>query len=266
MIDLHSHILPGVDDGARDAAEALAMVRLAAGSGTERIVATPHIQGGGPLLPWSEIVAGCDRLRQAARQQGEAIDILPGAEVALDPELLDRLKTPGPYCISGGRYILVELPATHVPDYAGELLFILQTRGFFPVIAHPERHPALMRRRELLRDWVRRGMLLQLTAASITGRFGKAARQAAETLLLDKLVHCIGTDAHGINVRRPDLSAAAARIIALVGPAAAGELLGEYPGRIVDDVACELPEPVREKQGMAAFWRGLLSSFRGNYG
>lgn len=224
MIDLHTHILPGLDDGARDMDTALAMLRLAQGGGTTALFATPHAVEGEWLPEWADIVARCAELRQAAQAAGLSISIYPGAEVAMTWEILDRVPEPGPYCLNGGRYMLVELPATHIPEYADDFFFTLQARGITPIVAHPERHPDIGRRPEILQEWLRRGLLAQLNAPSLTGRMGGRVQKVAARLVAGGLVHFLGSDAHGVHARRPLLQGAADRIAA-VADAGAVQLL-----------------------------------------
>jgi protein-tyrosine phosphatase len=212
MIDMHSHILPAIDDGARDMDIALDMLRLAEDSGTKAIMATPHVIEGSWLPSWEEILAKCQALKAAAQAANITIDIYPGAEVAIHLDILDLVTTPGPYCLNGGSYLLVELPAAEIPNYTDDFFFTLQARGITPILAHPERHPDVIRQPQILADWINKGVLAQLNAPSLTGKMGEAARKCAELLLQNEMVHIIGSDAHSNRTRRPILSEAAARV------------------------------------------------------
>jgi protein-tyrosine phosphatase len=114
-------------------------------------------------------------------------------------------------------HMLVELPAAEIPPYADKFFFTLQTRGIIPVLAHPERHPEIIRNPAILQDWITKGVLAQVNAPSITGRLGERIRKSAEVLLANNMVHCIGSDAHGMRTRRPILKEAANKITALLG-------------------------------------------------
>ncbi|MBP2628348.1 MAG: Protein-tyrosine-phosphatase, partial [Firmicutes bacterium] len=143
MYDLHSHILPNLDDGAKDMDMSLAMLKIAIENGTKGIVATPHVIEGEWLPAWDRILAACDTLRKTAQDTNIDLQIFPGGEVAIYRDILDLLKGPGAYCINNGRYLLVELPATHIPSFTEDFFFTLQARGITPILAHPERHPEL---------------------------------------------------------------------------------------------------------------------------
>jgi protein-tyrosine phosphatase len=242
MIDLHTHILPGMDDGAKTPDEALRMVELAAGAGTTAIVLTPHVIEGSWLPAWKKIVDSFHSLQQAVERKGIAVTLHPGAEVALNFDLLEQLREPGPYCLNGGRYILLELPALEVPVFTDDFFFTLQRRGFLPILAHPERHPRLARHAELLLEWVRRGILLQIDSSSLTGRMGRSVRDFTELLLRNQLVHCMGSDAHGLQDRQPVLTEAAARLTDLIGRDAAQRILVENPRQILSSEALAFPE------------------------
>jgi len=247
MIDLHSHILPGVDDGAKDASVALAMLEIAVSDGIKGMVATPHVDKAVWLPQWQEIVDSCTALAAEARRAGLSIELFPGAEVAVQPDNLDLLIGPGPYCINGGRYILVELPALQIPSYTDEFFFVLQTRGLFPILAHPERNLEIARKPEVLRNWIAKGLLLQVNATSITGQMGRRAKGFANWLLQQDMVHCISSDAHGIRSRRPLLTEALASVASQVGVERAGQI-AVNSAKIVSGEEIDVPEPCGSEQ------------------
>ncbi|TCL36059.1 protein-tyrosine phosphatase [Anaerospora hongkongensis] len=217
MIDLHSHILPGIDDGAKTIEDSLAMAQIAVDNGTTVIAATPHVIEGRWLPEWSTIKRLCVELSGELKKKNIVLTIVPGAEVALNMDILNLVEGPGPYCINGGRYMLVELPATHIPQYTDEFFFTLQARGISPILAHPERHPEIARNPELIVEWVNKGILMQMNGPSLVGKMGERAMKTAEVLLNSKLVHIIGSDAHSPKARTPRLTNAEEKAISLVG-------------------------------------------------
>lgn len=235
MLDMHSHILPGFDDGARNGSIALAMLSTAKKTGTRKIIATPHIMEGAWIPLWSDIIAGCRELQNTGIACNIDLAILPGAEVALDPNVLKLITEPGPYCINGGRYMLVELPPTVIPFYADEFLFSLQVCGINPIIAHPERHPEIRSNYSILEKWIRRGILVQINGPSLIGKFGDKAKAAAENLLKLDMVHCIGSDAHNDIFRSPDLSMVRRRMVSFVGGQRAERILVKNPKFIINN-------------------------------
>lgn len=238
MIDLHSHILPGIDDGAKTMDDSLAMARIAVDNGTVVIAATPHVIEGRWLPEWSTIQKLCRELSLELKRENIALTVVPGAEVALNMDILDLIKGPGPYCINGGKYMLVELPATHIPQYTEEFFFTLQARGISPILAHPERHPHIARYPELIVEWVNRGILMQVNGPSLVGKMGDRAMKTAETLLNSNLVHFFGSDTHGPKTRTPRLREAQERSVSLVGEKITQHILTDNPSAVIssDDI------------------------------
>ena len=206
MIDLHAHILPGLDDGPATAEAAVVMARAAVASGTRALATTSHVNHGFGLGP-ADLVPARAALAERLAAEGVELELLAGAEIAPDrlPGLDDddlRALTLG-----GGPYLLLECPLS--PVAAGMELVVadLQRRGFGVLLAHPERSPSLQREPGLLGALVERGALAQVTTGSLTGRFGERARRASEEMLRRGLVHVLASDAHDVVERPPDLRA-----------------------------------------------------------
>jgi len=203
MIDSHSHILPGLDDGAKTLADALAIVRQLSESGFQTLIATPHVLEGTEVLSPSDILAVTDQVRRLVAEAGIPIDILPGAENYIFPEMAQwvragKLLTLG----NAGKYLLVELPMLEIPRYTDQVFFELQVLGVTPVLAHPERNRGIAKNPERLVEWARRGILLQLDLRSLSGKYGPQAQELAERLLYSDLIHLVGSDAHRV-ARQP---------------------------------------------------------------
>ena len=231
MYDLHTHVLPGFDDGSPDLDTSLAMLRIAAEHGTTHIFATPHCIPGAWFPAWADITQAVDELNAAAAQHQLNIHIYPGAEVALDWSLLEHLKAPGPYCLNGSAYILVEMPLGHLPVFMDDFIFHLQSRGFMPILAHPERCPAIVQDPDRLETWVERGLLVQINAPSLNGQMGPRAQAAARHFLSQDWVQFIGSDAHGSRNRRPNLTSAKDKLKA-ISPELAQTILQEGPSAL----------------------------------
>jgi protein-tyrosine phosphatase len=242
MIDSHIHILPGLDDGAKDRTTAIQMLMIASARGTTAMIATPHVIEGDWLPDWQDIVSRCQLLQAAARQAGLTLELYPGAEVALQLDILERIPGPGDYCINGGRYLLTELPGLEIPSYTEEFFFKLQTRGITPVLAHPERHPVLARYPEILAGWISKGILAQMNGPSITGRWGERVRETAELFLTNGLIHLIGSDAHSTRARNPDMQAIWYRMIELIGEETTKQLFVMNALQVLQSRAVEVGE------------------------
>jgi protein-tyrosine phosphatase len=205
VIDLHCHILPGLDDGPADELSSVALAQRAYENGIRTIVATPHVREDYPFK-LEAIAASVARLRHRLRSAAIPINLVEGAELALTrlPELDDR--SLGLLCLGDGRYVLIESPSLPVGSSVIERpLFELQTRGFGPVLAHPERSPAFLTEPDRLRELVRRRVLCSVTAGSIAGRFGRRVRRFAVQLFREGLVHNVASDAHSADRRPPSL-------------------------------------------------------------
>ncbi|HEY7397006.1 MAG TPA: CpsB/CapC family capsule biosynthesis tyrosine phosphatase [Gaiellaceae bacterium] len=205
MIDLHSHVLPGIDDGAEDLDEALEICRAAASDGIEVLAATPHVRHDHPTTP-EQMEAALELVRDAA---AETVQLVPGGELDLaelgrPAEELRRFGLGGnPGCL------LVETPYHGWPLDIALRLERLRADGFTAVLAHPERNPDVQERPGLLAPLVESGALVQVTAASVDGRLGRAPQRCFRRLLDEHLVHLIASDAHGPSVRAMGIGAAA---------------------------------------------------------
>ena len=242
MIDLHSHVLPAVDDGPDTLEESLSILRAAAEDGIVRIAATPHVRDDFPTAP-ETMERGVEALNHAARDAGIPVEVLPGGE--LDIEYAGRLDdaTLARFGLGGNpSFLLLECPYYGWPLDLREFAFDLAVRGFSVLFAHPERNPDVQADPELLRPLVEAGVLVQLTAASVDGRLGSTTQRVSRTLLDAELAHVIASDAHSPRIRAVGMAAAAA---AVGDPALARWLTEEVPGAIV--AGSELPE--RPKRG-----------------
>jgi len=229
VIDLHCHILPGIDDGAKTPEESLKMAEIAFRDGIRTIVATPHVMGVHSNNV-REVEKSIANLADAFSTNGINIRLISGADVPLSYGLMDKIKGGEAGTINNGmKYILLELPSYNVPPKVKDLIFELRINGITPVITHPERNLMIQKDAGIMHDMVIMGALCQVTAMSITGDFGKIPQKSAAMLLERRLVHVIATDAHSADYRPPVLSKAVE---------AAANILGNYDEaeRMVKDV------------------------------
>lgn len=258
MIDLHTHILPGLDDGAASPAEALQMAALAAAGGTATVVATPHVISGLYDNTRLQIMAAVDRLNCSLAAENIALQVLPGAEYRLEPDLSRHLQAGRLLTINDtGRYLLVELPPAMVPGYAKQLFYEIQLQGVTPLLAHPERHPELSRSPQTLYNLAQRGILAQVTAGSLAGSFGRKAQRTARQMLSAGTAQVVSSDAHSPGKRSPDLTAAARVIEKQWGVALARTVLSANPRRIITGQAVE----PRFQEQMPGFLARLFRPF-----
>lgn len=212
MIDIHCHILPDVDDGAVNLAESIKMAKIAHADGIAKLVATPHING---LSTNRQGLVTCHaQLIRFFKEQFIPVDILLGGEVPIHLNSSEfNLHT-----INGTQYILIELPASHLPKNTAEILFNMILNGLHPIIVHPERNCSILEDPDKLFNLLNQQVLVQITAGSITGLFGPDSKACARFLLRKGLVSFIASDAHNAGSRRPVLSK---------GVAAAGKIIGK---------------------------------------
>jgi protein-tyrosine phosphatase len=204
VIDLHCHVLPGIDDGPETIEDSLALARASVAAGVRTIVATPHVSAHYPNRP--ETIRGLvDQLNERLVAEGVELEILAGAEIAMtavaeiEDSQLERLR------LGGGEWILLEPPFSSVAPALEMIVGDLKRRGNRILLAHPERCPAIHRDPRMLRSLVAGGVLTSITAGSLVGRFGSTVRRFAMQLVQDELVHNVASDAHGLGGRAPGI-------------------------------------------------------------
>lgn len=230
MVDIHCHILPEVDDGARSWEIAIKMCQMAVADGIEHIVATPHANDEFRYNRESH----ANLLAELSERAGGSPKLSLGCDfhVSFD-NLKDVMDHPGRYTIDSTKYLLVELSDYSVPPAVTTNLKKLIDNGLIPIITHPERNPVLRRNPARVLEWVELGCLVQVTANSMTGRWGKEALACAEWLMKRNAVHVLASDAHGLGSRPPILSEARTAAERIVGKAGAAVLVYDNPHAIV---------------------------------
>ncbi|WP_223592345.1 tyrosine-protein phosphatase [Neobacillus bataviensis] len=201
MIDLHCHILPGVDDGAKDLLESISMARKAVEQGIHTIVATPHHLNNRYENNKQQIIARVEELNQALVLEKIDLNVLPGQETRIYGEMVEGYEGGEILPIDNTQYVLVEFSSSHVPRYAEKLFYDLQMKGLIPVIVHPERNQQIIEQPDILYRFVEKGALTQVTAASVCGDFGKKIKNFSLQLIEANLTHLIASDAHNTSGR-----------------------------------------------------------------
>jgi protein-tyrosine phosphatase len=251
MIDLHSHILPGIDDGSPDLATSLKMARQAVNGGTNIMACTPHIYPGMYMNDATGIVAGIQLLQMVLDHAGIALKLVQGADVHLVPDVLEGLKSGRIPTLNGSRYFLLE-PSHHVaPPRFEDSVFSMMAAGYVPVITHPERLVWIETHYPKFVSLVHQGAWMQVTAGAILGKFGKRARYWSERMLDEGLVHIVSSDAHTTGMRNPNMADAREALVRRLGEGAANQLLLERPAAILLNTPVHevLPVPALSQQG-----------------
>ena len=240
MIEIHFHCLPRVDDGPKSWDEAVALCRAAEEEGTTRIVATPHVLRGS----WTNTnPVARERLVQALNERlGGNPRVLPGCEYYYSDDVI-ALSKKGPTSpltgLGRGTYLLIELSPGHIPPTIMSVFHEMRVLGLKPVIAHPERHLVFARQPQRLAEIAARGALVQITAGSLLGDFGKTAQKACEDFFRLGLVHAIASDAHSMSERPPRMAPARERVRKKWGADAERGLFVDNPEAIL--ASCPVP-------------------------
>ena len=239
LTDIHCHIVPGIDDGSANLAESLAMARMAAADGTKSLVATPHQLGTNNQVSAEAIRKGVADLQNALDSEGIGVLVLPGADVRIEPELPKLVKQGKVLTLADkGKHVLLELPhETYFP--LEPLLAALARQGLVGILSHPERNRGIIKNPDVMWDVVEAGGLLQITAASLTGAFGRSPQKIAEMCVEERLIHFIASDAHDTKNRPFGMREAYVTIIEMADEGLAELVCCENPAKVVagDNVA-----------------------------
>jgi protein-tyrosine phosphatase len=264
MIDLHHHLLPATDDGSKDLATSVAMVEMAVDDGITHIVATPHANH-----TYHYDRPAHERLLQQIREAlpsatAARVQLGLGCDFHLSVDNIDDARAhPRRYTINETEYLLVELPDFNIPPRLDEVFYAMRVDGLTPILTHPERNSTLQRTPERLQEWLRAGLLVQVTAGSLSGNFGGKATKMAWDLLESGSVHVLATDAHNLSRRPPKMSQARGLIAKKFGEEVAELLCMDNPLAIVEGKplpAQHSLEALRDNANAAArpFWKRLF--------
>jgi protein-tyrosine phosphatase len=260
MIDIHSHILPGLDDGARSMAEAMAMAEKAAADGITQMIATPHAFNGLSHNPRSEeVLRRVDALQKAV---GSGIAILPGNEVRYTDDIVGKARSGRLMTLNRRQYVLIEFPTPTIPRGCLKQIRNLREWGMTPILAHPERNRMVQAQPSLLAGLIAEGALVQVTAMSVTGRFGDEALVCAEKLLRASAVHFIASDAHRPDRRPPTLSEGRDAAAKIVGRDRARALVGDNPATVIRGGIVLADQPAFERKETSGLLTRLFSPAR----
>lgn len=202
MIDIHNHVLVGMDDGPQTLEESINLMKQAKKQGIKGIVVTPHHLHPRYNNAFKNILYGINELNKNEEIAQLNIQLYPGQEIRITDKIFGDLEEQRIYGINHSKYLLIELPSNEVPHYTKNLLYEIQTSGFIPVIAHPERNKAIAQDINLLYQLINNGALSQLTASSLTGELGKNIQKLSIQMLEHNLIHFVASDAHH-SVNRP---------------------------------------------------------------
>ncbi|ADW68391.1 tyrosine-protein phosphatase [Granulicella tundricola] len=265
MVDIHHHLLWGLDDGAKDFETSVAMAKASAADGVTEIVCTPHANG---KFNFDPMVNAAKAAQLQARLDADGIKLKVGLgcdfHLSYD-NILEAKENPTKFSVNGLGYLMVEIPDYGVPRGLNETFYELQLVGLTPVLTHPERNPTLQSDLPRLAEWMRGGVLVQVTGDSVTGKMGKDAEKMAHTLLSRRWVHFLATDAHNVSSRPPRLSEARDLVARKYGSEYADSLVETNPRAVFDGTRFEAqaePLGLYEEFKDTPWWRRILDSVK----
>jgi protein-tyrosine phosphatase len=264
MVDLHHHLLPGIDDGSTDLANSVAMARMAANDGITHVVCTPHASDHWTFDP-ATVAAKLEELRAALAAESIPLTLGSGCDFHLNfDNIEDAFANRRRYTINGHRYLLVELPDIILAPGIGETLHNLRVSGMTPILTHPERNLSLQRDESRLASWLRDGLLVQVTTGSVLGEMGKEAERMSHRLLANRWVHFLATDAHNLTTRPPQMRRAHDLVAKKYGADYAHALCIANPSAVFEGQPLPTLEPPKnlfkdeEEDPQPPFWKRLL--------
>ena len=256
MIDIHCHILPGIDDGPRTMEEAVAMARIAAEDGITKVVAAPHLRQGLYEPTREQVMERTQELRDSLEEAGIAVDVIPALDTRIEPDLVNRLeKGDIPTIGDQVKYVLLELPGERIPSQVESLLHECLLKKFVPIVVHPERVMEIQNNLERLEDWIAMGVLIQITGLSLLGGFGKKVERAAKKMLEYHLCHLIASEAHSADNHPPMLTEAVRMAGAILDDEDVDDMVNLMPARILAGEFVNVPEPAIVKK--RRWWQRL---------
>ncbi len=263
MIDIHSHILPEVDDGAKDLKTALEMARMAVDDGIKKMIATPHLfRGSFSASGFGAIEKARKKFTKALKEHDIPLEILPGAEVHISHNLIEEIKSDRRFLVlNQSRYMFIEFPADHVFSGVKDLIFELMTEGIIPIIAHPERNSVFSRNPNFLCELLQMGALSQVNQGSFNGVYGGRVQDAVFRFLERGCVHFIATDCHNTWVIQPRLSEAARKAGEVIGEENARALVEDNPLCVVEDRDISYIPELQEAEAKKKTFKIKLPSF-----
>lgn len=206
MVDLHCHLLPGVDDGSKNMEMSLRLAREAVANEVTHALLTPHHMNGHYVNHKQDVIRRTVEFQEQLRQYNIPLTVFPGQEVRINGHLLDALDNDDIlFADTGNRYLMLEFPDDDVPHYTGQMIFNLQRRGIIPVIVHPERNTKIMAEPNLIYQLLEKGCLSQITASSYVGTFGKKVENFSRQLIQAGQVYVFASDAHNLPGRKYEM-------------------------------------------------------------
>lgn len=246
MIDIHTHILAGLDDGPKQWADAITLAKQASASGITRVVATPHYQFDNRLTGAEQVQAKVKILQALLQAHDIDLAVYPGHEVYVSTSRSEALQAARFATLNEtGRYVLLEMPTEHVPPDLDEIIFAFTVKGITPIIAHPERNRQVRDNPNLAIKFIESGALTQVNACSLMGKYGSRTKRTAEIMILNNMAHFLASDMHCPRTRPPILATAWRKAVTLVGAEKADSLVSINPRKVLNGFGISVESPER---------------------
>ncbi len=262
MIDIHSHILPKVDDGAQGMEESIEMAKLYIENGINKVVVTPHYIEGAGSTTFSENKIVLDKLKNVLKEEGLDLELYIGNEIYVTPDTLNHVIEKKAATLNETRYVLIELPMYDMPRYMENIIYELCLKGYVPIIAHPERNIKIQEEPNLLYGFIIGGALAQINLPSLEGRYGEESKETGELLLKHNMIHFIGTDAHSPRVRSPRIEKSLAILKDIVDEDTFKEITYLNGQALLEDKLISVEEPIKyereKKKGFLSFLKSKI--------
>ncbi|MDU2354613.1 MAG: CpsB/CapC family capsule biosynthesis tyrosine phosphatase [Anaerococcus sp.] len=256
MIDIHNHIVYGVDDGSRNLDESIKMVELYKKAGFDQIIATSHYDKSRYTVDANEIKEKVSIINDEIEKRTLDFKVYPGHEIQVELDMIKKIKSGDLLTLNNSRYVLCELSFVNKPTFLKDLFYNLELEGYVPIIAHVERYPYVENNIEWLEDFIKMGALIQINYSSIKSNY-----EITRELLERNMVHIIGTDSHQSEWRNPDIRAYKDEMLKIVSEERFEILSTINPAKVINDefISSEYDKIIkpekREKKGIFNFWR-----------
>lgn len=258
MIDIHCHIVPGVDDGAKTLDDALDMLRIAESEGIKKIINTSHYHPQFKYTKGEELLEELENFNKIIKEKGIDVEVIIGNELYFDDSFLECIEKKEFYTLNNSKYALVEFSPTNFPKKLSEVVYEFKIRGYVPILAHIERYSDIQENPSLITEAIKEGALIQINASSVLGKGSSEAHRITELLLKNNLVHFVGTDAHGSQRRRPMIKEAYDYVCSEYGERKAQRLFIENPSKVINNEEVEIVLEVEEVKKKKSFFSKLF--------
>lgn len=262
MIDIHCHILPGIDDGSKSLEESIEMARIAQKEGIKTIVNTSHYNPQFEFKTGDKILEELDRFNKILKDYDIDLKVIVGNEIYCTSDIVQIIESKEFFTINNSRYILLEFSHMGIPKNISDIIYEIKLRGYIVILAHIERYIDIQKNPNQIYDYINEGALIQVNASSIIGKNGKAAKDVCNMLLENNMVHVVGTDAHSSTRRRPLIKDAYDYVANKYGTKRAEKIFKDNAKRIIDDEELIIEGP-EENDNKVSFFKKIYNKLRG---